>query len=118
MLFIGRGIVMKKIERKFVDWVRTGKNLKLLRADNIALRRYVCFVLRTKKGDCEGTNCDGCKFDMDNSISQSELAEVFNVSESMVANWENARSEPSIDDLLFYAEICGLKLDDILVFAD
>lgn len=109
---------MQTIDRKFVDWTRTGKNLKLLRADNIELRRYVCFVLKTKRQDCDGANCENCKFDMDNSISQAELAEVFNVSESMVANWENARSEPSIDDLLFYAEICHLSLDDILVFAE
>ena len=107
---------MKKIERKFVDWTRTGKNLKLLRNDNIDLRRYVCFVLKTKRQDCEGLDCENCKFDMDNSISQAELAAVFNVSESMVANWENARSQPSVDDLLFYAEICKIDLKDILVF--
>lgn len=109
---------MERIERKIVDWQKTAKNLKLLRNDNIELRRYVCFVLRTKRNDCEGKTCDTCRFDMDNCISQSELAEVFNVSESMVANWENARSQPSIEDLLFYAQICKLTLDDLLVFAN
>ena len=109
---------MESIQRKFVNWENTAKNLKMLRNDNIALRRYVCFVLKTGRKDCDGTACDTCKFDMDSSISQAELAKVFNVSESMVANWENARSQPSIDDLLFYAQICGLTLDDILVFDD
>ena len=112
------GDSMEKIERKFVDWSRTSKNLKLLRNDNLDLRRYVCFELKTKRSECEGKNCDTCRFDMDHSISQAELAEVFSVSESMVANWETGRSEPSIDDLLFYAKICNLTLDDILVFQD
>ncbi len=109
---------MEKINRRFVDWQNTAKNLRLLRNDNIELRRYVCFVLRTKRNDCDGKSCDTCRFDMDNSISQAELAEVFNVSESIVANWENARSQPSIDDLLFYAQICKLSLDDILIYVE
>ena len=107
---------MEKIERKFVDWGKTSKNLRLLRNDNLNLRRYVCFVLRTKREECDGKSCDTCRFDMDNSISQAELAQVFSVSESMVANWETGRSIPSVDDLIFYAEICKLPLDDILVF--
>ena len=109
---------MEKIERKFVDWGKTSKNLRLLRNDNLNLRRYVCFALRTKREECEGRNCETCRFDMDNSISQAELAQVFNVSESMVANWETGRSIPSVDDLLFYATICRLPLGDILVFQD
>ena len=107
---------MKNIERKFVNWEKTSKNLKMLRNDNLSLRRYVCFVLKTGRKDCDGLNCLNCKFDMDTSISQAELAKVFNVSESMVANWENNRSQPSIDDLLFYAQICDLDLKDIIVF--
>ena len=109
---------MEKIERKFVDWNKTSKNLRLLRNDNLNLRRYVCFVLRTKREECEGRNCETCRFDMDNSISQSELAQVFNVSESIVANWETGRSLPSVDDLLFYAEICKISFDEVIVYQD
>lgn len=36
---------MKNIERKYINWEKTGKNLQILRADNISLRRYVCYEL-------------------------------------------------------------------------
>lgn len=107
---------MYDAERKYIDWNKTGKNLKLLRCDNILLRKYVCRALRTASNDCDGVDCDNCRFDMDNSISQAELAKVFNVSENMVANWENNRSTPSLEDLIFYSQICGISLEDIIVF--
>lgn len=79
------------------------------------LRRYVCYVLKYGDAKCTG-ECETCKFDMDNNISQSELAKVFNVSTSMIANWENCKSKPSLEDLILYSEICGTDLYDILVF--
>ena len=82
---------MIELKRKYIDWANTAKNLKLLRRDNI---------------------------DMDESISQLELAKVFNVSESMIVNWENNKSRPQLDDLLFYSQICGLDLYDVVVFCE
>lgn len=108
---------MKQLNRQYIDWAKTAKNLKLLRQDNINLRRYVCSQLNFDKGDCDGL-CETCKFDMDHSISQAELAKVFNVSESMVVNWENSKSRPQLDDLIFYSQICGIDLYDVIVFAD
>ena len=107
---------MEEIKREFIDWKKTGQNLKLLRNDNLNLRRYVCFVLKGAKQECD-LNCYECKFDMDPSISQKELSQVFNVSESMVANWESCRSIPSLEDLIFYSKICKLDLMDVIVFA-
>lgn len=111
---------MEHIERKVIDWSKTSKNLKLLRNDNLNLRRYVCRELniRKKQFGCDGTDCDTCKFDMDNSISQSELAQVFHVAESRIANWENNKSKPAIEDLIFYSQICGIDLFEVIVFAD
>lgn len=106
---------MTSIKRKFIDWKKTGKNLRLLRNDNIDLRRYVCRQLKYEENNCSG-NCAECIFDMDNSISRAELAEVFNVSESVVFNWETGRTPVSIDDLMFYTQIAGVELFDILVF--
>lgn len=106
---------MKKINRKYIDWEKTAKNLKLLRMDNMNLRRYVCRELKYDSANCSG-ECDTCKFDMDNRISQSELAEVFNVSESMIVNWENFKSRPSLEDLIFYSELCQIELYDVVVF--
>lgn len=108
---------MIEFKRKYIDWANTAKNLKLLRRDNINLRRYVCSQLNYDKGECSG-ECETCKFDMDESISQLELAKVFNVSESMIVNWENNKSRPQLDDLLFYSQICGLDLYDVIVFCE
>ena len=104
------------MKRRTVDWKKTGRNLKLLRNDNLSLRRCVCRTLRMRSGDCDGLDCQHCRFEMDASISQAELAAVMNVSENMLLNWETARSKPSLEDLLFYADICGLTLFDIVVF--
>ena len=106
------------IKRRTVDWKKTGRNLKLLRNDNLSLRRYVCRTLRMRSGECDGQDCQACRFEMDASISQAELATVMNVSENMLLNWENARSKPSLEDLLFYADICGLTLFDVVVFEE
>ena len=108
---------MRNIIRQYIDWSKTAKNLKLLRQDNINLRRYVCSKLYYGKRDCE-VDCAECKFGMDHSISQAELAKVFNVSESMVVNWENSKSRPQLDDLIFYSQICEIDLYEVIVFAD
>lgn len=55
---------MKQIKRLVVDWPKTAKNLKLLRQDNLNLRRYVCIQLYYGKRDCV-EDCANCKFDMD-----------------------------------------------------
>ncbi len=106
---------MEKLQRSYVNWQKTAVNLRLLRQDNINLRRYVCGVLRVKNGVCDGANCADCKFEMDNSISRAELAAVFNVTESVVFNWENGKSLPTLDDLMFYAQICKLDLFDVVI---
>lgn len=107
---------MQQIKLKYIDWDRTATNLKLLRNDNINLRRYVCSSLNLDKGECDG-RCETCKYDMDNSISQKELARVFNVSDSMIINWENGKSRPALEYLIFYSEICRISLYDVIVFA-
>lgn len=111
---------MERIKRKVIDWDKTSKNLKLLRNDNINLRKYVCRELnfKKKKYGCDGTDCDTCRFDMDNSISQAELAQVFHINENRIVNWENNRSKPTIEDLIFYSQICGIDLYEVIIFAD
>ncbi len=106
---------MDRIERKFIDWKKTGTNLRLLRNDNIDLRRYICRELKFDENNCSG-DCASCKYDMDASISRNELAEVFNVSESVVFNWESGRTPVSLDDLVFYTQVAKVDLFDILVF--
>ncbi|MDE7379711.1 MAG: helix-turn-helix domain-containing protein [Clostridia bacterium] len=108
---------MATVKRKFIDWEKTAKNLKLLRQDNINLRRFVCGELNRDKGNCAGV-CEACRFEMDHSISQLEISKVFNVSESMIVNWENNKSRPQLDDLIFYSQICGIDLYDVIIFAD
>ncbi len=108
---------MKTIKKKIINWDKTSENLKLLRLDNMNLRRYVCHELKYKDANCNG-NCEQCKYEMDHNISRLELAQVFFVSEHSITNWETKRSNPSIEDLLFYCDICEIDLDKILVFEE
>ncbi|MGN1061439.1 MAG: helix-turn-helix domain-containing protein [Candidatus Coproplasma sp.] len=105
---------MKTIQRNFIDWKKTGRNLQLLREDNIELRRCVCSALKHDKEDCQG-ECVECRFEMDNHISRKELADVFGVSESVIFNWENGRTVVNYEDLLFYEQLSKTKLKDIVV---
>lgn len=107
---------MEYLNRISVDWSKTGKKLEMLRLHNEELRRYVCFYIKTKNHDCEGTNCEKCFLEMDKSISRRELSEVFLTSENVITNWENGKSIPQIEDILLYCEITKLDLLDILVY--
>ena len=108
--------------RRYIDWKKTGYNLQLLRNDNIDLRRYVCNAINESKPDkekrlCSG-DCESCKFEMDRSISRVELAQVFNVSESVIFNWEIGKTPVSLEDMLFYCAIAKVALDDIIFFEE
>lgn len=107
---------MEKIEYRAVNWKATGRNLQNLRLNNYNLRKYVCSQLNSGKSNCDG-NCENCNLDMDNHISQGELARVFYLdSESRIVNWEKGRARPTISDLLYYADICRIPLEQVLVF--
>ena len=105
------------IRRKFINWKKTGRELQLLREDNVELRRAVCGALKHDKGDCGGV-CSSCRFEMDNHISRKELSEVFGVSESVIFNWENGRTAVDYENLLFYAQLAHVKVEDIVIFMD
>ncbi len=107
------------INRRIIDWQATGQNLKLLRCDNINLRRTVCHDLSVNlvKGHlCKTLDCQHCNH-MDSQISQAELAVIMNVSDSMIANWETNRTIPTLEDLFLYCDLCVLSLDDVLVYS-
>ncbi|MCH5159659.1 MAG: helix-turn-helix transcriptional regulator [Clostridiales bacterium] len=108
---------MRAIQRKFIDWKKTGKILQLLREDNLELRRAVCGALRRDKGECSG-NCSDCIIDIDNHISRKELSEVFGVSESVIFNWESGRTVVDYENLLFYAQLAKTDVNDIVIFMD
>ncbi len=104
------------VSRRTIDWERTGKVLALLRADNLQLRRRVCHFHNYDKGNCAG-DCKECTLDMDLSISRKELADVFNVSESVISNWENAKTPVPAEDLLFYSDLADVDFFDIVIFS-
>ncbi len=102
-------------KRKVIDWKKTGYKLENLRRENIHLRRVACRA----KGECKkDVDCETCVFEMDRGISREELAKVFNVSESVIYNWENGRTPVGAEDLLFYAELVKQSLEDILIFEE
>lgn len=102
-------------QRKYIDWQKTGKNLQRLRNDNLHLRRNVCNALNYGKGACSG-KCEVCIYEMDSSISRVELAKIFNVTESIVFNWENGITPVPLEDVLFYAQIAGVEVAEIIVY--
>ncbi len=100
-------------KRKVIDWKKTGYKLENLRKENIHLRRVACKA----KGECKKyEDCEKCIFEVDRGISREELAKVFNVSESVIFNWENGRTPIGVEDLLFYAEVARVDILDIIVF--
>lgn len=111
---------MEHSDKVRIDWTKTAMNLRLMRSDNMNLRRYVCRELnRRKKYDgCDGKDCETCKFEMDNSISQKELSKVFDVKESQIANWENGKSVPKLEYLIYYCRICKIELNELVVFVN
>lgn len=106
---------MKNIERRYINWKKTGRNLKMLRMDNLILRRNVCYKLNYDKGECSG-ECEKCKYDMDTSISRAELAKIFFVTDSVITNWESGRTRVDLEAMLFYCQIAGVTLEDIIVY--
>lgn len=108
---------MKKIIRKRIDWIKTGQNLEFNRTNNISLKRYVCFILNFDKENCSG-DCDICTHELDNQISRKELGKIFNVTENVIQNWENGETPVPYEDLLLYQEICGMKIEQIVIFED
>lgn len=114
---------MEKYCGKVIDWEKTGKNLEYLRRHNVNLIKKICEYCRSQedsKNYCSGgEKCKTCTFDMDTHISRNELASaVVGWSDSQVANWEDARSVISIEDLFVYCELCEMKIEEILIFAD
>ena len=111
---------MEKYTAKSINWVKTGKKLEYLRRHNINLIKKVCAYCRSQENSkyycVGGDKCKNCTFDMDNHISRNELASaVAGWSDSQVANWEDARSIISIEDLYVYCDLCELTLEDIIV---
>lgn len=106
---------MRDIRKPQIDWSKTGSNLQQLRLGNISLRRFVCYTLNHKKGECSG-DCEQCLYEMDRSISRVELGKVFHVSEPVVVNWESGRTPVPLEELLFYAEITAIPPRELVVF--
>lgn len=115
---VEKAIKVSEIKRKYIDWKKTSIRLRMLRLDNRNLRRYVCYTLKSEENNCSAEDCETCTYDMDYSISQKELAAVFNVSENVIVNWESGKTNPPLEDLMFYAQICGISLDQVIVMAE
>jgi len=124
---------MQLFERKTIDWVKTGERLALLRANDVSLRRYACWVCHRNEWECTG-NCDVCEEvpahrratgerGLDPSTSCAELAKVFGESESVVRNWEMGRTPVPLEALYLYAKLVGRGEDlngflrDVIVYA-
>ena len=48
-------------------------------------------------------------------LTQKELAEILNVKQQTVLNWENGRTEPSLSQLRTISQLSGIPMDFIFV---
>ena len=110
---------------KTVDWGATAAKLKELRHRNVHLRRKACYCKRSKidpkaKDGCKvGFDCENCGIgDIEEAISQVELAALFYCDANTIANYENGRVCLSVDVLVKYSDICELPLEEILVIKE
>ena len=106
---------IKEVGKRTINWIGTGINLQNLRTGNLVLRRYACSMLKYDTRDCR-QDCLDCKNEMDRAISRAELAQIFHCSDSVIYNWENGITPPSLEDIYLYCDICNIELTDILVF--
>ena len=51
-------------------------------------------------------------------LKQSELAEQLGVTSVTVSNWENGKSQPSLDQLRKLSQLSGIPMDCIFVSSD
>lgn len=54
------------------------------------------------------------EFRTENELSQNALAEIINVKSYTIGNWEQGRSEPSLEDLVKLADFFGCTTDELL----
>lgn len=52
---------------------------------------------------------------IENQLTQKDLAELLLVSKKTVSNWENGRTIPDIENLVQFAKLFDLSLDNILL---
>lgn len=96
-----------ELKRKFIDWEATGNRLFRLRSDNAYLRKYVCSAIKKNTDKCNNRSgdCNTCEDRyVDRSISRTELAEVFGVSESVINNWETGKRKLELKICYFIAK--------------
>lgn len=48
------------------------------------------------------------------NLSQKDMADVCEVSESTIANWEKFKTEPTVAQAYKFANACGLDIDEVV----
>ena len=49
-------------------------------------------------------------------LSQRQMSKILNVSQGTYNNWENAKTQPSIEQLITLAKFFGVTVDDLIGF--
>lgn len=47
-------------------------------------------------------------------LTQTELAQLINVTQGAISQWENGNSRPTLDNLVAIARALGCKVDDLI----
>lgn len=104
------------IENNNVDWGATSKKLTDLRENNLKLREKVCqnLDIKKKKG-CQEACCKTCSKSSSCALVQDALSKLFKVSKKTIKKWEENKSKPTLDQLMYYSELCQLEIFDVVI---
>ena len=123
-----------------INWQNISINLSTLRsANNLnlynkAIAKFACKYLSPTKCEysekwCDGKKCDYCEYDKLNGyVSRNSLAKaltIYNkkntwydkidiITTDMLRLWETGKVKPPLEYLFLIADICSLKIDDIV----
>lgn len=131
-----------KVAKKYnnINWQNISTNISVLRSSesllehNRAIAKFACKYLSPIKDEysekwCDGKNCDDCDYDkLDGYVSINSLAKALTeynkinfwydkveiITTDMLRLWEIGKVKPPLEYIVLLADICSLKLDDIV----
>ncbi|MDR1857944.1 MAG: hypothetical protein LBQ69_00580 [Treponema sp.] len=127
--------------RNSITWQNISANISALRSmeilvkHNKAIAKFACKYLSPTKDEysekwCDGKNCNNCDCDKFNGyVSINALAKALTtynrlntwydkneiITTDMLRLWETGKVKPPLEYIVLLADICSLKIDDIVL---
>ncbi len=58
------------------------------------------------------------EFRTEKELSQRQMSKIMNISQGTYNNWENAKTQPSIEQLIALAKFFGVTIDELVGFSE